>query len=335
MVDMKRDRPHLHIEGGGEKELYTSPKRGDSGLPPARVRAAHARKLEHAIGNALSEARRKLEARDETIAEGERGFYLEFEIPTAERTALDGLENKPKSIELVAVRLPEDGGELISATVFVPEKSADFFVKKIEAYRDEDTRTGKPKNEALVARIEDIRLAALRSLFTDDMTLFPQAGRQAWWEVWLREDRLGTFRTVAERLNVVLKEHIISFPERDVVLVLANESTMVRLVGNTDAIAELRIAKDTPSLFLEMGAVEQVEWAADLAERSIRHQFWHLRSAFSIAGRPKDTFSLRQASILRISTLTIIHGVWGIVLFGTAMALRWLALHCMAISKRH
>ncbi|GAA3687147.1 S8 family peptidase [Acetobacter lovaniensis] len=267
MVDMKRDRPHLYMEGGGEKELYTSPKRGDSGLPPARVRAAHAHKLEQAIGNALSEARRKLATRDEAVAEGERGFYLEFEIPAAERAAVDGLENKPKSIELVAVRLPEDGEDLISATVFVPEKSADFFVKKIKAYRDEDTKTGKPKNEALVARIEDIRLAALRSLFTDDMTLFPQAERQAWWEVWLREDRLGTFRAVAERLNVVLKEHIISFPERDVVLVLANEATMVRLVGNTDAIAELRIAKDTPSLFLEMGAVEQVEWAAELAER--------------------------------------------------------------------
>jgi hypothetical protein len=141
---------------------------------------------------------------------------------------VEWLENKPKAIELVAVRPPAEGDELVTATVFVPERSADFFAKKIEAYRDEETRTGKPKNEALVARIEDVRLAALRSLFTDDIALFPEAGRQAWWEVWLRDGRLGTFRAVAARLNVAVKDHTISFPERDVVLALADEATMAR-----------------------------------------------------------------------------------------------------------
>jgi len=99
------------------------------------------------------------------------------------------------------------------------------------------------------------------------MDLFPPSGRQAWWEVWLRDDRLETFRRVARRLNVEVKEHTISFPERDVVLALADEVTMARLIGNSDAVAELRVAKDTPTLFLEMRAVEQAEWAADLADR--------------------------------------------------------------------
>ena len=267
MVDTPRDRPHLHMEGGGQSEPYTSPRLVITGLPPARVRAAHARKLEQAVGNAIAQARRTLAGRDEALAEGERGFYLEFEIPVAERAAVEGLENKPKAIELVAVRPPAEGDELITATVFVPERSADFFARKIEAYRDEETRTGKPKNEALVARIEDVRLGAVRSLFTDDMALLPQAGRQAWWEVWLRDGRLETFRTVAERLNVAIKDHTISFPERDVVLALADEATMTRLVDNTDAIAELRGAKDTPTVFLEMRAVEQAEWTSALADR--------------------------------------------------------------------
>ena len=267
MARAPRNRPHFHVEGGGQAEPYTSPRLVITGLPPARVRAAHAQKLEQAVGTAIAAARRKLATRDETVAEGEGGFYLEFTIPAAERAAVEGLENRPAAIELVAVHPVADGDEMISATVFVPERSAEFFSRKITAYRDENTRTGKPKNEALVARIEDIRLAVVRSLFTDDTSLFPQAGRKAWWEVWVRDGRLETFRLVAQRLNVALRDHAISFPERDVVLALATEETIGRLVESTDAVAELRLAKDTPTLFLEMRAVDQADWAGDLVDR--------------------------------------------------------------------
>lgn len=247
MARAPRNRPHLHLDGGGESEPYTSPRLVITGLPPARVRATHARRLERAMGRALAEARQRLAVRDDDVAEGERGFYLQFEIPLGELGAVEGLENKPKAIELVAVRPPAEGDKSISATVFVPERSADFFARKIEAYRDEETPTGKPKNEALIARIETVRLGVVRSLFTDAMDLFPAAGRPAWWEVWLRDDRLEAFRRVAARIDVALKEHAISFPERDVVLALGDEATMGRLVANTDAVAELRLAKDTPS----------------------------------------------------------------------------------------
>ena len=181
MADVYRDRPHLHVEGGGRSEAYTSPKLVITGLPPVRVRAAHARKLEQAIVAAVGDARLRMAEREEGIAEGEPGFYLEFQIPAAERTHVEGLENKRQAIELVAVRAPAEGEGLVAATVFVPERSADFFTKKIEAYRDENTPKGKPKNEALVARIEDVRLGAVRSLLTDASALFPPAGRQIWW----------------------------------------------------------------------------------------------------------------------------------------------------------
>lgn len=267
MARAPRNRPHLHLDGGGQSEPYTSPRVVITGLPPARVRAAHAQQLERAMGRALAQARRRMAAREEDVAEGERGFYLQFEIPLAERAAVEGLESKRGAIELVAVKPHADGDELVSATVFVPERSADFFTQKIDAYRDDDTRWGKPKNEALIARIESVSLGVVRSLFTDVADLYPAAGRPAWWEVWLRDDRLEAFRRVAGRMNVALKDHTISFPERDVILVLADEIVMTRLVTNTDAVAELRLAKDTPSLFLEMRAVEQADWVGDLARR--------------------------------------------------------------------
>ena len=262
-----RDRPHFHVEGGGQNEPYMSPRVVITGLPPARARATHAARLKRALDGAIAQARNQIASREEGVAEGTPGFYLEFEIPIDHRAAVDSLENKWKSIELVVVQPPSEGKETFSATVFVPEASADFFDRRIEAYRDEDTKSGKPKNEALVARIEDVRLGVARSLFTDDGAFYPAAGVATWWEVWLRDDRLPTFQTVAARLNVATKPHIISFPERDVILALADEVTMERLVRNSDAVAELRLAKDTPTLFLEMRAVEQAAWAADLATR--------------------------------------------------------------------
>ena len=267
MSDPSRARPHIHLEGGGQSEPYTSPKLVIKGMPPARMRAAHARKLEFALNEAVSQARAAMAGRDQANAIGEPGFYLEFSIPIADRDAVEGLENKPKAIELVAVRPPMQGEELITATVFVPEKAADFFTKKVESYRDEETDKGKPRHEALIARIEEVRLGAVRSLFTDEARFYPQVGQQVWWEVWIRDGRIDTFQTVAKRFNVAVKEHLLSFPERDVVLASANEAAMARLLANTDAVAELRIAKDTPALFLEMRPVEQVEWASDLTGR--------------------------------------------------------------------
>jgi Subtilase family len=262
-----RDRPHLHVEGGGRTEPYTSPRIVITGLPPARARAAHAAKLKRAVDRAITQAREQIADRQESIAEGAAGFYLQFEIPIGHQSALDSLENKPKAIELVAVRPSGEGDETISATVFVPESSADFYDKRIEAYRAQQTKSGKPKNENLIARIDDVQLGTTRSLFTDDMTLFPRSDEPVWWEVWLRDGRLQAFQDISARLNIVTRAHTISFPERDVILVLADETSIAQLIQHTDAVAELRLAKDTPSLFLEMRAVDQADWAANLAAR--------------------------------------------------------------------
>lgn len=267
MAIAPRNRPHFLVQGGGRSEIYSSPQRGNNGLPPARVRAAHAAKLERALSVALEQAREQLQTREPTIAEGASGFYLDFDVPVSHQAALDGLENRPKKIELVAVHPPAENADTVRATVFVPEAQADYFAVKVQQYRDENTEKGQPRNQNLVARIEDVRLAAVRSLFTDPDDLYPDDGRQVWWEVWLRDGCLPNFRAVAARLTVPVKSHVVSFPERDVVLALADTLTMNRLIANSDAVAELRAPKDTPTFFLEMPPVDQADWAGELVDR--------------------------------------------------------------------
>lgn len=264
-----RNKDHFLLQGVATTEQYTSPRTPHAGLPPARVRAAHAAKLLGELEQALGQAQNNRAARDPEIAVGEPGLYLQFDVESGFTEALDSLEHRGKGIELVAVTAGE-GNASISATVFVPEAQANYFGAKVEAYRDENSGKGRPKNEKLVASILAVRLAAVRALFTDRGDLFPQDVHQpVWWEVWTRSERLAGLLEVAQKLNVSVAQHTLSFAERDVVLALASVMTIGRLVEHSDAVAEVRIAKDTPSLFLEMGPIEQADWAGDLAGRVV------------------------------------------------------------------
>jgi hypothetical protein len=59
----------------------------------------------------------------------------------------------------VEKREPTEPGGPLLASVFVPTRAENYYMRKIEAYRDEETRRGRPKNEALISRIDTIRLA--------------------------------------------------------------------------------------------------------------------------------------------------------------------------------
>lgn len=107
----------------------------------------------------------------------------------------------------------------------------------------------------------------MRSLFTDDPALLPAVGKQIWWEAWIRQGHATTFDVVAERLAIPVQQSRLVFPEREVRLVFGNEISIARLFVNSDAIAELRRAKDTPSLFVRWSNIEQAAWATDLIGR--------------------------------------------------------------------
>jgi hypothetical protein len=66
-----------------------------------------------------------------------------------------------------------------------------------------------------------------------------------------------------------MRPHLVSFAERDVLLALAPPETMGSIVANTDAVAEQRLARDTPAVFMEMTPDEQIAWTEDMAERVV------------------------------------------------------------------
>jgi hypothetical protein len=54
-----------------------------------------------------------------------------------------------------------------------------------------------------------------------------------------------------------------------VLLALGPPETIGRIIANTDAVAELRLARDTPATFMEMTPDEQLAWTDELAARIV------------------------------------------------------------------
>lgn len=242
-----------------------SPRIAPGRRHPQRDRALHARYVVQQVDTAVRSALTTLQLRDPSWVTGEPGFYLEFRLPAGSESVVEKLENRPKRIELVAVRSdPEEG---IRATVFVPVSKSDHFLRKAQAYRDQETPTGKPKNEALISWIEEVAVASARSIFTDLIRDFPDSGAAAWWELWLRKGKLDQFVSIAQNLDVRVEASPVRFPEREVILVLANPETVGAILLNSDSIAEIRLARDTPALFVELSNTEQQEWVRDLLDR--------------------------------------------------------------------
>lgn len=265
MPELPRDRPHFHLHDIGQPTPYTSRQRPQTPLPPARDRQAHAQILTAALNHALVGANAQA-ANRANAADG--GYYLQFELPAGNEEFVQKLEDRRSHIELVSVRrgLAEDAP--VVATVFVPYRAADYFLRKVNSYQNQVTKTGRPRHEDLLNRIDAVSLAVIRPFFTDEEDRLPAENQRIWWEIWLRVGLREQFQAAAATLEITLKmDELIEFPERDVVLALSNLTTLGTLLTRTDAVAEIRLAKDTPALFLQMHNIEQAEWVANLLDR--------------------------------------------------------------------
>ena len=251
--DDRRNLPHFYLPQHGEREQYTYPPRGGGGSleDVDRDRQSHSERIELELLAALAVSTEKMEKRDPDIASDESGHYIEFKFPDSHKAVVEALEDKRTAdhIEIMAVRPSYENQEesTVCATVFVPESRKDVHLKKVQKYREENDGYGKPKNRRLVTSIEKVKSADARSVFTDPIEFFPEDGKKIWWEVWLRKDRKLYFDVGCEKFKVDVGKQIIEFVERDVVLAQANVSEIDEIMDHTYAIAELRLARNSPS----------------------------------------------------------------------------------------
>jgi hypothetical protein len=265
MPELPRNLRHIYTENSGHPERYTSRAGGSTPVPPARERTAHADALLGSLNAALGRVQAGLRAERAPDDPQSSGFILEFRMPLGAEKFIEKLEDRRQHIEVLSVS--DRGEDGLVASVYVPMRAQQHFVRKIERYRDELTAKGNPKNQPLVARVDTIAIGVFDSVYTDDLNSVPDSG--FWWEIWIRVGERAAFNATIERLGIRTSAEIISFPEREVVLAFGPKEQIGRCVVESGAVAEVRIAKDAPSIFLELGNEEQREWVDDLAGRVV------------------------------------------------------------------
>lgn len=265
------DLSHLRLENTATTLPYTSTQSGGGGefATPPRDRAPHAQKL---INEARDAAARVDAARPHPPADEIDGYPLTLVSDPAFSLKLESLDRQRDGVELLSVR--DDAGAQV-ANVFVRKDKLVTFIRLVERYRDENTGSGKPKNQRLVDSIAAIRLIAVRDLWQDAAADFPAEDAPAWWEVWIRaggraaEAAHASFVALARALGLRATDHFVAFPERVVLLVWATARQLASSVDLLSYVAELRRAKEVPTDYLELPPRDQREFADDLLQRLV------------------------------------------------------------------
>jgi hypothetical protein len=156
----------------------------------------------------------------------------------------------------------------------VPKSKSGHFLRRTVAYANENNRPKKdgtttPKHADLINNIGDIRAAIVESFWEDALTRLP-GDRPEWVEVWLSSEDLGTieaFESLCRERNLEMGDGRLTFPERTVMLVLANHSQLGDLIECSDSIAEFRAAREVTTFFIDEENRDQAAWVGDLLSR--------------------------------------------------------------------
>lgn len=258
---------HIFVDGWIKRENYTYPGTvRNSVKTPARDRFGHGTLLKRKMEQAWETAKER-KSKIAIVSGSPSGIYLEFESDEGFPLALERLDLK--DVQLISVKKEN---KVEKATVFIPEGKVQGFLKKFEDYLSRDTRFGKPQNKSLVESIADLRLATIKSLWTEPLEEFPEDTEMIWWEVWLRNDsgnELHAFQLIATQLDITIGTGHLSFPDRSVLLAFASPSELSQSIDLFGYYAELRKAKELPNFFIKLKAVEQMQWIDELTKRTI------------------------------------------------------------------
>ena len=260
--------PHIFLYDSAQPTRYTARKGGPRRHIPDRQRQHHAGKLRRELAAAWREAESRSSQRKAVGLATRSGTYLEFRGAPGFDLNTKSLEDLRVGIRLLSVR-PARDAQAAAAVVYVPPGREPHFLKKIRQYAEEETSRQKPKNQALVDSIEDIRLALLESFWRDEADLLPGA-TPAWCEAWLRGDDDATeshFRELVRQFSIGCQEGSLRFPERTVLVIDATRAQLSDLIEASDLIAEFRRAKETAGFWVDAENQDQMEWVRDLLGR--------------------------------------------------------------------
>ena len=272
-----RNRKHILVPDPPTAEKYKPHGRKIDIIKPAppTSRAKHGKALERALKGAVLEASKRRDQAGIDVHGAVPGLYVQFESQPGVPLEVTSLEDSRQGIEVVAVshsRTDEAEPRRIErATVFVPEGKVKHFLKRFEDYAKTTPKKERERRyEDMIDPIATLRLATLRGLWTDTTEAYPEENETIWWEVWLRRqdgnelERLMDF-AAAQEIHVAPRR--LMFDDRIVTLVRSAPAQLAASIDVLNDVAEVRKAKETATVFVDMGPEDQGAWAEELRGR--------------------------------------------------------------------
>lgn len=235
---------HFLLQNTRSQHRYTSIPRGgpQKNSPPRPERKTHAEKLLSDLERAEKKA--KARQKKEPAREGMQFIPMVFDESSDFDLVQDQLENTSPGARIVSAKERDGRKEYLVA---IPDSEVSRFADKFRAYRDDDTRTGNPKNEKLSSSVTTIDAAELEDYWTGASEALPDKTTTLWWEVWLDtgdtdEDVEKWFRETAKKQRLLLSRQRVRFPDRLVILGYATFEQWRSFPGLLKYLAELRRA---------------------------------------------------------------------------------------------
>ena len=269
---------HIIVPQGIKRDVnYSSGGGGGRAFIPERNRQIHAQYLRKRFDTIKAENTKVKQQMTALSLPARRGTYLEFSSALGYDLVSKSLEDQKAKIQLLNIRqvTTEDDQKQTLATIYIPHGEEKVLLGKLHKYATEESN-GKPKNDILFRSIEDVKLALLEALWTDNQEDFPTE-KDDWYEVWIRisgiekatiDQQCNRFKTSLQSLRIPYKkDSILTFPERAVFLVCANKTSLANLLACSDQLAELRMGRALTGFLFNENRSEQQEWVDDLLSR--------------------------------------------------------------------
>jgi hypothetical protein len=177
--------PHLDLPAA-TRHGFLNPRRGghEPEAPPPRNRAEHAAALRHQ----LDELVLSWQAAEERLPDA-RGHLASAESAQGSAIAADSLGDKRTEIAVV------DSTDT-TALLHVRRDDLRALERKVAAYAERDTASGRPRHEPLLGPLEHIREATFDDLAADDLAArLLDPSEHYWVELWTDGGRSPPTRT--------------------------------------------------------------------------------------------------------------------------------------------
>jgi len=260
---------HIYLQGHGEAIGYRPPKQVmKSKYTVPADRRSHAELLHDQLWAAWKAADKRWEDTRGKSPFVMEGLPIEIEGSPELYQVLRSLDLERGEIQLFTAK---EETESFLVTVFIPEFRVERFFKKIEEYRNTLEQDGNPENAPLLDRIKSIKLATLKSYWTDEEQSFPEPGEPVWWELWIRDSHprfMKQLELVAGLVGLELGSGVLHFQDRFVRLAYGTREQLATPAEVLTVITEIRAARNDPQAFLSMTPWEQAEWIEECVERT-------------------------------------------------------------------